>query len=297
VLSARGSVAARPVRLPQAVRPAARTGALAVKAVAVDAEAAEEGVAPGVVVAENKAQVGMVSTKKRSRRFKAIETPGRMVELGAAEAIEMMLQGSQGTSFDETAEIHARLNINPKYNDQQIRTTVSLPKGTGKTVRVAVITNEANMDAAKEAGADVVGGEDLIEQIAGGMMDFDKLIASPDMMPKVAKLGRQLGPSGLMPNPKTGTVSPNVAAAVTEFKGGKVEFRADKQGICHVPFGKTSFKAADLLENLKAVQTCIDANRPTGAKGIFWKSVYITSTMGASYKLDITALRTLEIEN
>ncbi|KAJ1632187.1 50S ribosomal protein L1 [Pavlovales sp. CCMP2436] len=205
------------------------------------------------------------------------------------EALAVMMKVAS-TKFVETAEAHIRLNIDPKYNDQQIRTTVSLPKGTGKTVRVAVLADGAMAEAARAAGADLVGMDDLVESISKGDLDFDVLVATPPAMPKIAKLGRVLGPKGLMPSPKAGTVTTDVASAVAEFKSGKFEFRCDKQGIVHVPFGKLNFAEADLLTNLKAVQETVDKNKPTGSKGKFWSSLYICSSMGPSMQVDIEAL-------
>jgi large subunit ribosomal protein L1 len=230
---------------------------------------------------------------KRFRKAKA-SVPGRMTAVDPVEGVKLMVENATA-KFVESAEAHIRLNIDPKYNDQQLRATVALPKGTGKTVRVAVLTQGDNISAAKEAGADFAGSDDLVEEIAGGMLDFDLLIASPDMMPKAAKLGRMLGPKGLMPNPKAGTVTTDVAKAVSEFKGGKVEFRADKQGIVHVPFGKLNFGKDDLLLNLKSIVDAIDANRPPGAKGVYWKSLYVASTMGPSVQIDVSAIKALEI--
>jgi len=193
--------------------------------------------------------------------------------------------------FVETAELHGNLNLDPKYNDQQIRTTVALPHGTGKDVRVAVLAEGPAADAATAAGADVVGMADLIETISGGTCDFDVLLATPPAMPKLAKLGKVLGPKGLMPSPKAGTVSASPADAVKEFKAGKLEFRTDKQGIVHVPFGKTNFDEDKLLENLLSVSNTIEKNRPTGCKGKLWNTASLSSTMGPGIKIDLAALK------
>ena len=211
------------------------------------------------------------------------------------EALSIIKENANA-KFDETIEAHIRLGIDPKYTDQQLRTTVALPHGTGQSIKIAVITSGENVSKAKAAGADLFGEEDLVESINKGNMEFDLLIATPDMMPKVAKLGRVLGPRGLMPNPKAGTVTNDIANAIKEFKAGKLEFRADKAGIVHVRFGKASFTKEALFDNLKTLQESIDKNKPSGAKGKYWKTFYVTSTMGPSVQVDLNAVQDYQPE-
>ncbi|XHU96455.1 MAG: 50S ribosomal protein L1 [cyanobacterium endosymbiont of Rhopalodia gibba] len=233
--------------------------------------------------------------KKLSKRFK--EALAKVEKDKLYEPLEalQLLKKTATAKFNESAEAHIRLGIDPKYTEQQLRTTVSLPKGTGQEVRVAVIARGEKVQEASNAGADIYGSEELIEEIQNGMMDFEVLIATPDMMPKVAKLGRILGPRSLMPSPKGGTVTADLESAIAAFKAGKLEFRADRTGIVHVMFGKASFAPEDLLDNLKALQETIDRQRPSGAKGRYWRSVFVSASMGPSIGIDINQLRDLKL--
>jgi large subunit ribosomal protein L1 len=227
--------------------------------------------------------------RKLSRRQKEnVKKTKNLVYSNLEEAL-VILKETATAKFIESTELHANLNIDPKYADQQLRTTLTLPHGVGKQIRIAVLTNEENFEEAKSAGADIVGDDSLIEQITQGNLNFDLLIATPNMMPKLAKLGRVLGPKGLMPSPKSGTVSNTLEATLTEFKKGKFEYRADKTGIVHVSFGKTDFTNNQLLDNLKALYKSIEQNRPSGVKGKYFKSLFICTSMGPSIKLDLTA--------
>ncbi|XTZ11298.1 MAG: 50S ribosomal protein L1 [cyanobacterium endosymbiont of Rhopalodia yunnanensis] len=233
--------------------------------------------------------------KKLSKRFKeALAKVEKDKLYDPLEALQL-LKETATAKFNESAEAHIRLGIDPKYTEQQLRTTVSLPKGTGQEVRVAVIARGEKVQEASNAGADIYGSEELIEEIQNGMMDFEVLIATPDMMPKVAKLGRILGPRSLMPSPKGGTVTADLGNAIAAFKAGKLEFRADRTGIVHVMFGKASFAPEDLLDNLKALQETIDRHRPSGSKGRYWRSVFVSASMGPSIGIDINQLRDLKL--
>ena len=233
--------------------------------------------------------------KKLSKRMASLSTKIEDRIYAPLEALSIIKENANA-KFDETIEAHIRLGIDPKYTDQQLRTTVALPHGTGQSIKIAVITSGENVSKAKDAGADLFGEEDLVESINKGNMEFDLLIATPDMMPKVAKLGRVLGPRGLMPNPKAGTVTNDIANAIKEFKAGKLEFRADKAGIVHVRFGKASFTKEALFDNLKTLQESIDKNKPSGAKGKYWKTFYVTSTMGPSVQVDVNAIQDFQPE-
>jgi len=201
------------------------------------------------------------------------------------EALDLVKTSATG-NFDETIEVAFRLGVDPRKADQMIRGTVSLPHGTGKSVRVAVFAAGDAARAAEQAGADVVGADDLVSRIEGGFLDFDVAIATPDLMSQVGKLGRTLGPRGLMPNPKTGTVTNDIAKAVSEFKAGKVEYRTDRHGNVHVPIGKASFDREALLANFRAVIDEINRAKPAAAKGRFVKSVSTSSTMGPGVRID-----------
>ncbi len=200
-----------------------------------------------------------------------------------------LVKGGAKAKFDETVELSARLGVDPRHSDQQIRGTISLPHGTGKTVRVLVFAKGEKVTEAEKAGADFVGGEDFVKKVQGGWLDFDAVISTPDMMRDVGKLGRVLGPRSLMPNPKSGSVTFEVGKAVKEVKAGRIEYRTDKTGNIHVPIGKVSFSADNLAENARTVLGELNRAKPAAAKGTYWKSVTLSSTMGPGVRIDIGA--------
>ncbi|MHB1497751.1 MAG: 50S ribosomal protein L1 [Acidimicrobiales bacterium] len=235
---------------------------------------------------------------KRGKKYEdAAKAVGEGRLYGPLEAIDLVKKLAHA-SFDETVELAVRLGIDPRKADQALRGTVSLPAGTGKSVRVAVFAAGEAAEAARTAGADIVGSDDLVAQVDGGFMDFDVAIATPDMMAQVGRLGRKLGPRGLMPNPKTGTVTADVGRAVTDFKGGRVEYRADARshGVVQVPIGKVSFSRDQLLTNIRAVLDELQRVKPAASKGRYVRSVSISSTMGLGIDIDPTRARVSDEE-
>ena len=205
------------------------------------------------------------------------------------DAVKMVKERAKA-KFDETVEVAMNLGVDPRHADQMVRGVVNLPNGTGKTVRVAVFAKDAKAEEARKAGADIVGAEDLVAEVLAGKLDFDRVIATPDMMPLVGRLGKVLGPRNLMPNPKVGTVTPDVAGAIKAAKGGAVEFRVEKAGIIHAGVGKASFSEDKLVENIKAFADAVQKAKPAGAKGHYINKVAISSTMGPGVKIDIPTL-------
>ncbi|GAB3277514.1 50S ribosomal protein L1 [Actinocorallia lasiicapitis] len=235
---------------------------------------------------------------KRSKGYRNAQAKINDDELYSPLAAVRLAKETTVTKFDPTVEVNTRLGVDPRKADQMVRGTVNLPHGTGKTARVAVIAGGAKADEAREAGADIVGADDLIEQIAGGMLDFDSVVATPDMMGKVGRLGRVLGPRGLMPNPKTGTVTMDVAKAITEIKGGKIEFRVDRHANLHFIIGKASFTERQLVENYAAALEEVLRLKPSAAKGRYIKKITVTSTMAPGIPVDPSVTRgfTAEID-
>jgi len=227
----------------------------------------------------------MSKPSKREQAFIGDRNKALPVE----EAVRQVKANAKA-KFDETVEIAVNLGVDPRHADQQVRGVVNLPSGTGRDVRVAVIAKDAKAAEATAAGADIVGAEDLVERIQGGFMEFDRVIATPDMMALVGRLGKVLGPRGLMPNPRVGTVTPNVAQAVKDAKGGAVEFRVEKAGIVHAGVGKASFTEEALLLNIRALVDALNKAKPSGAKGTYVKKISLSSTMGPGVKIDTASL-------
>ena len=229
-------------------------------------------------------------TKQTKAMKKAYEAADRKASYSVEEAVKILKTSAKDRKFDQTVELAINLNVDPRHADQNVRGVFVLPNGTGKSMRVAVMAKDEKAKEAKAAGADIVGAEDLADKIKAGEMNFDRLIATPDMMPLVGQLGKILGPKGLMPNPKLGTVTPDVKKAVEEAKGGAVEFRAEKAGIVHAGVGKTSFDEKKIIEKVRAFVGAIQKARPSGAKGTYMEKVTLTSTMGPGIRLDKESL-------
>jgi large subunit ribosomal protein L1 len=225
---------------------------------------------------------------KQAKRIQAF-TGDRNAVHGLEDAVKLV-KANATAKFDESVEIAVGLGVDPRHADQNVRGVVNLPSGTGRDVRVAVIAKDAKAAEALAAGADIVGAEDLVERIQGGFMEFDRVIATPDMMALVGRLGKVLGPRGLMPNPRVGTVTPNVAQAVKDAKGGAIEFRVEKTGIVHAGVGKASFTDDAILANVRALVDALNKAKPSGAKGIYMKRISMSSTMGPGVKVDIASI-------
>ena len=231
---------------------------------------------------------------QRSKTYRAAADTFDKDELYAPMTAIKIAKTASKKKFDETVDVVMRLGVDPRKADQMVRGTVNLPHGTGKTARVLVFANAAKADEARAAGADFVGGDDMIEKVAAGWTDFDAAVATPDLMGKVGRLGKVLGPRGLMPNPKTGTVTTDITKAVREIKAGKVEFRVDKTGIVHAPLGKTSFDAEALIANAHALVDSIIKAKPSAAKGRYLKSITVSSTMGPGVRIDTTTVEAVK---
>jgi large subunit ribosomal protein L1 len=228
----------------------------------------------------------MASGKRLNKAYNSFKKED---EIPVAEAMKIILD-NKSSKFDETVELALNLSVDPRHADQMVRGVVALPNGTGKTVRVAVFAKGDKAEEAKKAGADIVGADDLAEKVQGGMMDFDRVIATPDMMAVVGRLGKVLGPRGLMPNPKLGTVTPNVAEAVKNVKGGEIEFKVEKAGIVHAGIGKASFSQEALVQNATAFVDAVIKAKPSGAKGTYLKKISLSSTTGPGVKVQISSL-------
>ena len=227
---------------------------------------------------------------KLSKRRKEIESLVTEDSYSFNDAVKILKQIGKA-KFVESVEAHIALNIDPKYANQQLRASLTLPNGTGKSIRIAVLVDDDDIQSALDAGATIAGSDNLLEEMSAGKLDFDILITTPRLMPKLAKLGRVLGPKGLMPSPKAGTVATNVVEAIDEFKKGKLEYRADKTGIVHLSFGKVNFSEEQLKENLLAVFNSVEKNKPSGVKGKYFKSFSICTTMSPSIRLELNSFK------